>query len=90
MIRPEEVYRDRVQTIGLVLLEDVAPELGVWQTFVVEFTSEDEDALAFDGQAVFIPGDVGGQTIVCGSAAEGKGQQEENVVENPHLEIARD
>lgn len=80
VIGPEEVYRHRVQTIGLVLLEDVAPKLGIRQTFVVEFTSEDEDALAFDRQAVFVPGDIGRQPIIGGSAAECEGEQEREVV----------
>ena len=80
MVRPEEVYRHCVQTIGPVLLEDVAPELRIRQTFVVEFAAEDEHALTLDGQAVLVPGDIGRQAVICGSAAESGGQQEEKAV----------
>jgi hypothetical protein len=52
----------------------------IWQTFVVKFATEDEHALTLDGQAVFIPGDIGRQAVICGSAAEDEGQQEEKAV----------
>jgi hypothetical protein len=43
----------------------------------MEFAAEDEDAFAFDRQAVFVPRHIGCQAVVSGLCAIGESEEEE-------------